>query len=193
MDAAEKYQPGLYKGAYYSMPEWYNPLYVPYGRDDGALPFWGGPSKNPYNGTVEEYTGHIDVGDYISGLQVPQLEILANDYNVDLIWGDIGMAVIVLYAPLTPERLDPVCHKVVRRRGKGRPPGRHQLNNRLGIAGDYITPEMEQFKTVQRLWEACMSVDPFSFGYNKRRKSTAPRGISSTRWLMLSPRAAISS
>lgn len=45
------------------------------------------------------------------------------------------------------------------------------INNRLGIAGDYITPEMEQFATVQpTLWEACMSVDPYSFGYNRETK-----------------------
>lgn len=93
-DAAEKHQPGLKKGAYYSMPEWYNPLYVPYGRDDGPLSFWGGPAKNAYDSSkVEEYHGHIDVGDYIEGLQVPHLEILAKDYGSDLIWGDIGMAV----------------------------------------------------------------------------------------------------
>lgn len=49
------------------------------------------------------------------------------------------------------------------------------INNRLGIAGDYITPEMEQFATVQPLWEACMSVDPYSFGYNKETKDSEYR------------------
>ncbi|BEI89659.1 uncharacterized protein CcaverHIS019_0210210 [Cutaneotrichosporon cavernicola] len=149
MDAAQEFQPDLKKGAYYSMPEWYNPLYVKYGRDDGPLSFWGGPAKNAYNGKVEEYTGHVDVGDYICGLQVPQLEILTNDYKVDLIWGDIGMA---WYSDAAAA-------------------GRQvSINNRLGIAGDYVTPEMEQFKTVQPLWEACMSVDPYSFGYNKETR-----------------------
>jgi len=158
MDAADKYQPSLKKGAYYSMPEWYNPLYVAHGRDDGPLSFWGGPARNPYNGKIEPYTGHIDVGNYIEGLQVPQLEILANDYGADLIWGDIGMAnnstpfVTKWYADAAAS-------------------GRQvAINNRLGIAGDYITPEMEQFATVQPLWEACMSVDPHSFGYNKETR-----------------------
>lgn len=41
------------------------------------------------------------------------------------------------------------------------------INNRLGIAGDFVTPEMEKFSTVQpHKWEACQSVDPFSFSYN---------------------------
>lgn len=41
------------------------------------------------------------------------------------------------------------------------------INNRLGIAGDFVTPEMEKFSTVQsHKWEACQSVDPYSFGYN---------------------------
>lgn len=41
------------------------------------------------------------------------------------------------------------------------------INNRLGIAGDFVTPEMEKFSNVQpHKWEACQSVDPYSFGYN---------------------------
>lgn len=93
MDAAVAERPDLKRGTYYSMPEWYNPLYKKYGRDDGALSFFGGLAKNPYSGKEEPYTGHVDVGDYISGLQVPQLHILADKYKSDLMWGDIGMAV----------------------------------------------------------------------------------------------------
>lgn len=93
MDAAATVRPDLKRGTYYSMPEWYNPLYEKYGRDDGALSFFGGLAKNPYTGKLEPYTGHVDVGDYISGLQVPQLHILADKYDSDLMWGDIGMAV----------------------------------------------------------------------------------------------------
>lgn len=93
MDAAASEQPHMKRGTYYSMPEWYNPLYKRYGRDDGPLSFLGGLARNPYTGKLEPYTGHIDVGDYISGLQVPQLRILAEKYKSDYIWGDIGMAV----------------------------------------------------------------------------------------------------
>lgn len=96
MDAAAIECPDMKRGTYYSMPEWYNPLYERYGRDDGALSFFGGLAVNPYSGKPEPYTGHVDVGDYISGLQVPQLHILAEKYKTDLMWGDIGMAVSVL-------------------------------------------------------------------------------------------------
>lgn len=95
-DASKARHPDLKLGAYYSMPEWYNPLYEPYGRDDGALSFFGGLAHNAYRpGETEPYTGHVDEGDYIQGLQVPQLQILADKYKADMIWGDIGMAVRV--------------------------------------------------------------------------------------------------
>lgn len=30
-DAAKQYQPQLHRGTYYSLPEWFNPAYAPYG------------------------------------------------------------------------------------------------------------------------------------------------------------------
>lgn len=93
LDTAEREYPHLKRGTYYSMPEWYNPLYKKYARPEDPLPFLGGPAHNPYTGKEEPYTGHIDVGDYVSDLQVPQLQILVEKYTPDLLWGDIGMAV----------------------------------------------------------------------------------------------------
>ncbi|KAL1405008.1 hypothetical protein Q8F55_008628 [Vanrija albida] len=152
MDAAKEEQPHLKRGTYFSMPEWYNPLYAPHGR----VSFPGGLAHNPYTGEQEAYTGFVDTGDFIEGIQVPQMRILAQEYATDLIWCDIGLAnhsssfVAEWYAQSAREDR-PVA-----------------IDNRCGIAGDFVTPEMTKFDTVQPdKWESCASVDPHSFGYNR--------------------------
>lgn len=151
MQAAEREQPQLKRGTYFSMPEWFNPLYAKHGR----LSFPGGLARNPYTREVEEYNGFVDVGDYIEGLQLPQMRILADDYKTDLMWCDIGLDnhssafVKDWYASAARE-------------------GRQvAMDNRCGIGGDYDTPEMTKFATVQpHKWETCASMDPNSFGFS---------------------------
>lgn len=155
MDAAEEEQPDLKRGTYFSMPEWYNPLYAAHGR----VSFPGGLAHNPYSGEVEPYTGFVDTGDFVEGIQVPQMRILAEGYKTDLIWCDIGLdnhsSIFVKdwYAQSANEDR-PVA-----------------IDNRCGIGGDFVTPEMTKFDTVQPdKWESCASVDPHSFGYNRDTK-----------------------
>lgn len=152
MTAAKDEHPELKRGTYFSLPEWFNPLYAPHGR----LSFPGGPALNPFTRAEEPFTGLVDVGGFIEGIQRPQMEILTDKYGVDLLWCDIGLdnhssAVFSKwYADAARE-------------------GREvAINNRCGVGGDFDTPEMTKFSVVQpRKWETCASMDPHSFGYNK--------------------------
>jgi alpha-L-fucosidase len=160
MDAAAHQQPHLKRGTYFSMPEWFNPLYGPHGR----VSFPGGPARNPYTGAEEPYTGFVDVEDYISGLQVPQMRILADDYATDLIWCDIGLD--NGSAPFVAE-----WYGAAARAGR-----QVAISNRCGIGGDFDTPEMEKFGAVEMSkWETCASMDPFSFGYSADTKDAEYR------------------
>lgn len=152
MDTAAAEQPHLKRGTYFSMPEWYNPLYKVHGR----YLFPGGLAHNPYTGVEEPYTGFKDsVKEYVTGVQYPQMKMLAEEYKTDIMWCDIGMDnnstkfAAEWYAQTAAEGRQVV------------------IDNRCGIAGDFITPEMTKFDTVQlQKWESCASMDPYSFGYS---------------------------
>ena len=83
--AAEIYHPSLRRGTYFSLPEWFNPDFQPYGfaqqPGDSSTSWPGIIARNPYTGLEEPYTGHIPVKDFISDLMVPQMEILAYKYT----------------------------------------------------------------------------------------------------------------
>jgi alpha-L-fucosidase len=107
-DAAKEYQPQLHRGTYFSLPEWvslflsnrkvesassytqFNPLFGPYGFSQNDYPSsvsWPGIiATNPYTGKVEPYTGATNVSDFIADLMVPQMEILAYNYETDIMW-----------------------------------------------------------------------------------------------------------
>lgn len=81
-DTAASEKPHLHRGTYYSLPEWFNPDYAKYGF--GEWP--GGLAHNPFNTTptLEPYTGHINITDYIEDLQLPQMVTLATQYNSEI-------------------------------------------------------------------------------------------------------------
>ncbi|KAG8220487.1 glycoside hydrolase superfamily [Butyriboletus roseoflavus] len=68
METAKAEKPNLHRGTYYSLPEWFNPYFAPYG-------FWnwpGGLAHNPFNDSeLEPYTGMLNISDYIQDLAVP--------------------------------------------------------------------------------------------------------------------------
>lgn len=166
MSAAKTYHPNIRRGTYFSMPEWFNPDYTKYATDCcGGFP--GGPPTNPYTGAVVNYTGHVAVDDYVTGLQLPQMETLAYDsrYETEIMWCDIGganNATIMLSQWLNWAR------------DQGR---QVTYNNRCGYGstdhadttgGDFTTPEYySNGNTVVNKWESNRGMDPFSFGYNK--------------------------
>lgn len=73
------------------MPEWYHPQYAEYAFTWGGG-FPGGPPTNPYTGEEIEYTGYVDIDDFVIDLQAPQMRTLAYDYETEMIWCDIGGA-----------------------------------------------------------------------------------------------------
>jgi alpha-L-fucosidase len=167
-DAAELYQPELRRGTYFSLPEWFNPDFGPYGfaqLDTASSTTWLGIiARNPYTGLDEPYTGRIPVDDFISDLMVPQMEILAYNYSTDIMWCDCGAA-------------NGTADFAARWWNKARSQNREvAINSRCGIAAasDFDTPEYATFSTAQRRkWETNEGMDPYSYGYNRYVRAEA--------------------
>ncbi|CZS97905.1 uncharacterized protein RAG0_06780 [Rhynchosporium agropyri] len=161
-DAAKKYQPQLKRGTYFSLPEWFNPLFGPYGflqtTDPGTTSWPGILAKNPYTGEDEPYTGALPKDDFIADLMVPQMEILAYDYETDIMWCDCGASNGT--AEFAAKWFNHAASK-----------GRQvTMNNRCGIpaGADFDTPEYTTFSSVsERKWESNQGLDPYSYGYNR--------------------------
>jgi len=141
------------------MPEWYHPDYShqdkKYGDNLSGSNFKGGPPTNPYTGATITYTGYVKVGDYVRDLQRPQMETLANDYDTDIMWCDVG-------GP--NDSANVLAPWLNSRRDQGR---QVTWNNRCGIPGDFDTPEFKtNADTVIPKWESNRGMDPGSFGYN---------------------------
>ena len=164
--AAETYHPSLRRGTYFSLPEWFNPDFGPYGYaqqpSDDSTSWPGIIARNPYTGLDEPYTGHIPVKDFIDDLMVPQMEILAYQYSTDIIWCDCGAANGT--APFAASWWNSA-------RAQNR---QVTMNSRCGVAeaADFDTPEYSTFSSAQRRkWESNQGMDPYSYGYNR---ATAP-------------------
>jgi alpha-L-fucosidase len=161
-DAAKEHQPGLRRGTYFSLPEWFNPNFAPYGFSQLATnssTTWPGIiARNPYTGLEEPYTGSFPVNDFIADIMVPQMEILAYDYETDIMWCDCGAANGT--AAFASDWWN-----------KARAQGREvTINSRCGVAevADFDTPEYATFSTSQhRKWESNQGMDPYSYGYNR--------------------------
>ncbi|KAI1120450.1 alpha-L-fucosidase [Nemania abortiva] len=163
-DAAATYQPSLRRGTYFSLPEWYNPDFGPYGFDQlpaesvpGTNSWPGVPAHNPYTGAIEPYTGHVPVDDFIADVMLPQMQILATDYETDIMWCDIGAAnATAIFAAEWWNATRAADRQVA-------------INSRCGLAqaADFDTPEYATFASAQaRKWESNMGMDPYSYGYN---------------------------
>lgn len=117
---------------------------------------------NPYTGLDEPYTGATNVSDFIADLMVPQMEILAYNYETDIMWCDCGTA-------------NGTAEFASKWFNNATLSGRQvAINNRCGISvSDFDTPEYETFSSVsERKWESNQGMDPFSYGYNRATPST---------------------
>ena len=163
-DAAKTHQPALKRGTYFSLPEWFNPSWGPYGfaqydssRPDGTT-HPGIIAQNPYTNETEPYTGWIPVKDFITDVMVPQMDILAYEYSTDIMWCDAGAA-------------NGTANFAARWWNWARENGRDvAVNSRCGTAevNDFDTPEYATFATPQRhKWESNQGMDPYSYGFNR--------------------------
>ncbi|KAI9740399.1 MAG: hypothetical protein M1834_004979 [Cirrosporium novae-zelandiae] len=161
-DAAKTYQPQLHRGTYFSLPEWYNPDFGPYGfaqSTGNASTSWPGIlAVNPYTNITEPYTGRIPVSDFITDLMVPQMNILAYNYSTEIMWCDCGAAngsasfAAAWYNAARSENREVT------------------MNSRCGIpeGSDFDTPEYATFSSISpRKWESNQGMDPKSYGYNR--------------------------
>ncbi|TQN64672.1 Tissue alpha-L-fucosidase, partial [Colletotrichum shisoi] len=161
-DAAATHQPSLKRGTYFSLPEWFNPDFGPYGfvqfPTPSAVSWPGTLAPNPYTGEPEPYTGHVPVDDFVADLMVPQMEALAYDYGTDIMWCDCGAA-------------NGTAGFAAAWWNRARAEGRQvAINSRCGIpeAADFDTPEYQTFASAQRRkWESNRGMDPYSYGYNR--------------------------
>ncbi|KAK7751912.1 hypothetical protein SLS62_006213 [Diatrype stigma] len=164
-DAAATYQPHLRRGTYFSLPEWFNPDWGQYGFTQydrvTSTSHPGIIARNPYTGLEEPYTGRIPVADFIPDLMVPQMDILAYEYNTDIMWCDAGAS----------NGTDGFAARWFNwARAQGEEGRQVVLNDRCGSpwAADFDTPEYATFSTPQRRkWESNQGLDPFSYGYNR--------------------------
>ena len=88
---------------------------------------------------------------------LPQMQILASDYDTEIMWCDIGAANAT--AQFASEWFRTT-------RGTNR---QVAINSRCGVAqaADFDTPEYATFASAQaRKWESNMGMDPYSYGYN---------------------------
>ncbi|OBT53597.1 hypothetical protein VE04_07441 [Pseudogymnoascus sp. 24MN13] len=149
--ASRKYQPHLRLGTYFSMPEWYNPAYKKYAHGS----FLGGPPTNPYTNKAVEYTGYVEVADFVKDIQLPQMQTLAHEYDIDIMWCDIG-------GPNNSTIFATEWLNSARQSKR-----QVTFNDRCGLKGDFTTPEYATNKDiVARKWEASQGMDPHSYGYN---------------------------
>lgn len=160
--AAEEHQPSLKRGTYFSLPEWFNPDFGPYGfaqLPGNSSTSWPGIiARNPYTGLEEPYTGRLPIDDFITDLMVPQMEILAYNYSTDILWCDCGAANGT--APFAAAWWNHA-------RSQDR---QVTINSRCGLAevADFDTPEYATFSSSQRRkWESNEGMDPYSYGYNR--------------------------
>ena len=112
------------------MPEWFNPAYVKYGWNQNYKGnYYGSAPTNPYTNESIEFTGYVEVNDYLADIQGPQMEVLMYDYDTEIMWCDIGgpniaAEVLSAWANWASEQ------------------GRQVTwNNRCGVGGDFDTPE----------------------------------------------------
>ncbi|MFN7956128.1 MAG: alpha-L-fucosidase [bacterium] len=152
---------GLKVGFYYSLYEWFHPLYP----SDAA--YWGVlPKMNPVNPFTREpvpYRGLLPrTRDYVADHMLPQLYELVDGYDPDLLWFDGGWD-----RPGSYWRTNEViAHFYNRATHEGREVA---VNDRggAGAHGDFETPEYEVFGDIrERPWEATRGIG-YSFGYNQ--------------------------
>ncbi|KKY15757.1 putative tissue alpha-l-fucosidase [Phaeomoniella chlamydospora] len=167
--AAEKYHPSLRRGTYFSLPEWFNPDFGPYGfaqLDTASSTTWPGIlATNPYTNLTEPYTGRVPIDDFITDLMVPQMEALAYNYSTDIMWCDCGAA-------------NGTASFAANWWNYARSQENRQvtINSRCGLAhaADFDTPEYTTFSSAQRRkWESNQGMDPYSYGYNRATPSYA--------------------
>jgi len=92
---------------------------------------------------------------YRDDLQLPQMLILAEQYDSEIMWCDIG-------GPNKTLEFAPRFYNHAMAQGR-----QVAMNDRCGLAADHDSPEYAKFGSIQtRRWETSEGMDPFSYGLN---------------------------
>ncbi|KAI8331058.1 glycoside hydrolase superfamily [Chlamydoabsidia padenii] len=163
---SKEHYPHLKRGIYFSLPEWYHPMY-----HDNDLSDWHGPPFNPYTNQTIPYTGSTPIHDFVNELQLPQFLELVRNYEPDILWCDIGG---INNSSMWQADYFNQAIKLNRQ---------VTINDRCGNGvSDFTTLEYQQTSTPPaRSWEATMGMDPRSFGFNQ---ATAPEDYTSSKQLI---------
>ncbi|KAG8770283.1 hypothetical protein FRC12_004381 [Ceratobasidium sp. 428] len=156
MKTARAEHPEMRRGTYYSLPEWFNPDAGPYGF--GTFP--GHLARNAFNESeVEPYTGWLPGKDYLRDIQLAHMKTLAQTYETEIMWCDIG-------GPNKTLEFAAEWYNTAGRAGR-----EVTMNNRCGAIPDFDTPEYTKFSSIQeRKWETSEGIDPVCYGYNWETK-----------------------
>lgn len=168
-DAARQHHPTLKRGTYFSMPEWFNPDFAPYGF--GRWP--GQLARNPFTGDAEPYTGRTPgaIKDYVRDLQLPQMRTLVDTYGTDILWCDCGPATNAT-AAFVADWWNRASNSSAQRAARQQP----VVNSRCGLpqVADFETPEYATYSSAQRRkWESNRGMDPYSYGFNRATPADA--------------------
>jgi len=152
---------GLKVGLYYSLYEWFHPLYA------SEASYWGLLPKmdpiNPFTSEPVPYRGLLPgTREYVADHMLPQLFELIDGYRPDILWFDGGWDLPASYWR-TNEAIARFYNRAV---SEGREVA---VNNRggEGAHGDFETPEYAVFAEIrEQPWEATRGIG-FSFGYNR--------------------------
>ncbi|KAK1221554.1 hypothetical protein PQX77_015673 [Marasmius sp. AFHP31] len=169
----------IYHGLYFSLPEWFNPAFAKYGHAGGGddlyhrrssdpnnpgysilqrTGFAGGLARNAYDGSVfEPYTGYVEVEDYLQDIMKPQMEALMYQYEMDIMWCDVG-------GPTVFPEIAPAWFNWAKENGR-----QVLANARCGANySDFDNPEYSPTSHLKlRKWESSEGSDPYSYGYNR--------------------------
>ncbi|KAJ3553679.1 hypothetical protein NM688_g3482 [Phlebia brevispora] len=165
-ESAKTRHPELHRGTYFTIPEWFNPAWGPYGEQS----FPGMPALNAFNGSCcDPFTGYIPVDNYLTDVQKPQMETLFYDFDTDILWCDIGGASIF-------PKIGATWYNYAASKGR-----QVVMNNRCGAnQSDFVTPEYATFGApLSQKWESSAGMDPYSYGYNSDTPPDAYQNASS--------------
>ncbi|KAG8876596.1 hypothetical protein FRB97_004072 [Tulasnella sp. 331] len=154
-DAAKAETPGLKRGTYLTMPEWFNPDAGRGGYGFGDFP--GELAINSYNESIiEPYTGGLEGKDYLRDIQLEHMKMLAYNYETEIIWCDIG-------GPNLTKEFAEDWYPFAESQGR-----QVVMNNRCGDLPQFDTPEYSKFSSIQTVkWETSEGIDPHTYGYNR--------------------------
>lgn len=129
-----------------------------------------GPPSNPYTNAKLSYTGYVTVGDFVNDIQLKQMQVLAKDYDAELMWCDMG-------GPNNASQFLADWYNSAYSLGR-----QVAVNDRCGYnggdIGDFGTPEYDtRSDSSADKWESNRGIDPYSFGYNRQTPDSAYMSI----------------